>query len=139
MPIQERSMVHANNHYAHQSIFHNTYKHSLSHQSISHGRYKHSFSYHNRLHCTSKTFILHTIAYWIAHKTSIFHTNAYCIAHAKHPYCIPIYKTQASLEECHLCVRFHIVHSFNKYEARSAQHVSTANHFCCRHQQIVMF
>ena len=42
MPIQETSMVHANIHSAHQSIFHSTYKHSFSHQSISHGTYKQS-------------------------------------------------------------------------------------------------
>ena len=92
MLIQETSMVHAtfimhtkayfivytNIHYAHQSIFHSTYKHS--------------FSYHNVLHCTRETFTLHTIAY--------------CIAYTKHSYCTPVYRTQLSLEVCHSCVRF---------------------------------
>ena len=121
MPIQETSMVNTNIHYVHQSISHGTHEHSFSHQRISHGTYEHSFSFHNMLHCTHKTFILHN--------------KAYCIVHAKHSHCTSIYKTQLSFEVCHSCVRFHIVRSFDTYEAHSAQYVSTANQFCCRRQQ----
>ena len=92
MPIQETSMVRTNIHYAHQSIFNSTYKHSYSHQSISHGTYKHLFSFPNILHCTRETFILHTIAY--------------CIANTKHSYYTPVYKTRLRLKVCHSCVWF---------------------------------
>ena len=77
------------------------------------------------MHCTHKTFILHI--------------KTYCIAHAKHSYCKPVYKTWSSFEVCHLCVRFHIVRSFNISEAHSARHVSAANQFCCRCQQNMTF
>ena len=75
MPIQETSIVHANIHYAHQSILHGTYKHSFSHRSISHSTYTHSFSHQSMSHstykhtfCTQKHIALHTQNIHTAHQ-----------------------------------------------------------------------
>ena len=146
-------MVHANNHYAHQSIFHSTYKHTfhtkayhMVYMSIHFHIITYCIAHAKHSYCTPQYATLHTQNIHIAHhsmlhcthKTVILHNKAYCIVHAKHSHYMSVYKTQLSFEVCHLCVRFHIV-CFDTYEARSAQYVSTANQFCCRHQQNVTF
>ena len=84
-----------------------------------HGTYKHSF------------FIPRHITWYI--RTFILHAKPYCIARAKHQYCTPVYKTRASFDVCHLCVRFHIVRYFDEFEARSARAMSTASCLCNSH------
>ena len=107
-----------------------TYKHSFSHQSILHDTYKHSLCTPRHITWYILTFIFtprHIIWYI---QTYIFHTKAYCNAHANHSYCTPVYKTRSSFELCHSCIRFHIVRSFNTSDAHSARPMSTANCFC---------
>ena len=113
-----------------------------------HGTHKYSLCIPKHISWYTQTFILHTKAYHMVHtnircayqgishgtykhllcipryitwyiQTFVVHTKAYCIAHMKHSYCTPVYKTQLSFESCCLCIRFHIVCSFDTSEAHS--------------------
>ena len=137
--ILHASMVHAIIHCAHQGILHGTYKHSLHtitncvvHTNI-------HIEYHNILHGTYKH-SLHTIAYCFAHTKHLYCTVKHIALHTRNIHIAHQFtRLNLSFEVCHLCVRFHIVRSFNTYEAHSARHVSTTNQFCCRRQQNMTF
>ena len=79
------------------------------------------FGHQGILHGKCKAFILHTKAY--DHDRVEFRG----------------YKTQAISDVCHLCVKFHIVCSFNKFEARTAQAVIPACCFCYSHKQYLSY